>query len=328
MTKKFFYLISTISFVIFFALSFTLYQITGASSIKSLVEQMLHREQVIVRSGASSISSFIDLTSRSLLILSSNNIITPKILQDFVDNWSDTPVAGIILTDIQGQIKLTASNAEKLSLGGNVSDRDYFIAASGSPPGTISFGKPFVSRVPGAGQTFKIPVATPLYSNNKFIGVLTVSISIPSLTEKYLEPLKISPRTGIYLFNSNGDVFNGTTQEVVNQNIFHIVDEHPFLGDKIVMPLIRQKLTSNQESKLDIVIPDFSTGKLTRTLIASSPVKLNSSTKWILAITTPIDDALIFISPFVLRNVILLIFTYFSSIALSLFIYNRFLQKR
>ena len=322
--KNYFYLISILSFFIFITIGFTVYQLVGASSIKSLVEQMHHREQVIARSGASSITSFIDLTSRSLLILS-NNDINSQILNSFAKNWTDTPVAGIIFADTHGQIKLVASNIEKLSLGGNVSDRDYFIEASKSPVGSIIIGKPFISRVPGAGQIYKIPIATPVFVNNKLNGVLTVSISIPSLTEKYLDPLKISSKTGVYLINSNGDFLKSTTLETSNQNLFQFIEKHPFLGDKIIMPLVRQKLALNQETKLDIAVPDFITGKITRTLIASSPINLTPSRHWILAVTTPVDDALIFISPFIVRNVILLIVTYFVSLAISLFICNRFI---
>ena len=326
-TKNDISLISIIFFIVFVSLGYILYQTTGASSIKSMVEQMLHREQVIARSGAASITSFVDMTSRSLLILSNNNI-NSEVLNTFTKNWSGTPVVGIIFTDTKGEIKLVASNSEDLSSGGNVSNRDYFIEASKSPNNSISIGKPFISRVPGANQTtYKIPIATPVFSNNKFIGVLAVSISIPSLADKYLNSLKISSRTGIFLISSNGDFLNGSIPETADENIFQLAEEHPFLGDKIIIPMIRQKLALTQETKLDIAIPDFTTEKITRTLIASSPTNLSPSMKSMLVVTTPLEDALIFISPFMFRNIILVIVIYIISITISLFVFSHFIKK-
>ncbi|MFA6008186.1 MAG: hypothetical protein WC784_06145, partial [Candidatus Shapirobacteria bacterium] len=70
MIKKYpFKFTALIFFIIFCALSSFVYFIIGAGSVNSLIEQMLHREQVITRSGAKSIASFVELSSKSLSIL-------------------------------------------------------------------------------------------------------------------------------------------------------------------------------------------------------------------------------------------------------------------
>lgn len=316
-----------IFFVIFCALSSFVYLTLGSGSISALIEQMLHREQVITRSGAKSIASFIDLSSKSLIILANDENLTPDKIKNFIDKWANTPLTGIILTDSQGQVVTAFSNTESLSSGGNIADRDYFQAAMESSPQKIIVGKPVISRISGANQNYKIPIATPVFYNNQFNGVLSFSISIPILTNDYLDPLKISDQTDIILLDKQGHIFNSIHFQIVGQNIFEYVDQNPFLGDKIVMPILKEKIGLNSEFKLDIVIPNPTTGKLTRTLIASAPIFINSNNQWILAITTPVSDALIFISPFIFKNILLIIFSFFISIAATLFLFNHYIKN-
>jgi hypothetical protein len=298
----------------------------GSGSTKSVIEQMLHREQVITRSGARSISGFIDMSSKSLLTLADQENVTDQELKEFIDNFKDTPITGVIKTDNQGKIISAFSNTENLSSGGDISDRDYFQSIKKNPSQKIIIGKPSVSKVIGANQTVKIPITTPIIKNNQFKGVFSISISVPLLTNDYLDSLKISNQTDIILLDKDGYFLSSVHPEIIGQNISEYVEKHPFLGDKIVVSIIQEKLKQNDEQKLDMVIPNLFTGKITRTLIASSPINFDNN-KWVLVITTPVDDALIFISPFILKNLLGICISFFISLTLSIYLFNRYIKS-
>lgn len=318
--------ISLIFFVIFCALSNFVYFMLDNGSVNSLIEQMLHREQVIVRSGAKTISGFIDLSSKSLLALANQDEVTDHELKDFIDNFSNTPITGVIRTNQQGEIVSAFSNIEKLSSGGNVSDRDYFQSAKSNPNQKIIFGKSIVSRATGASQDYKIPIVTPVVKNGQFKGVITISISVPLLTNHYLDSLKISDQTDIILIDKDGYFLSSHHPEVVGQSIAGYIEKNPFLGDKLIFPTIQQKLQETDEQKLDLVIPNLTSGKLTRTLIASTPINFDNN-KWFLVITTPVDDALAFVSPFILKNILGIFISFFVSIFITLYLFNRFIKN-
>lgn len=315
-----------IFFIIFCALSSFVYFTLGAGSTKSLIEQMLHREQIIARSGTKSISSFIELSSKSLLVLANEENLSSDKLKDFIDNWANTPVVGIIQSDAKGQIIAASSNIDNLSPGGNIADRDYFQTAKNFPNQKIIVGEPVISRATGANQNYKIPLATSIYKNGQFKGIISLSISVSSLTQDYLESLKISNQSDIILIDKEGHFLSSVHPEIIGQSIFEYITNHPFLGDKILMPKLKEYIEINNEQKIDIAIPNLYTGKITRTLIATSPINIDNN-QWILVITTPVSDALVFISPFILRNLLGIIFSFFISIAITLFLFNRYLKN-
>lgn len=314
-------------FVIFCALSSFVYLTLGSGSVKSLIEQMLHREQIIARSGVRSIASFIDLSSKSILILADNPNLNSDNIKFFIESWTDTPLSGIIQVDKRGEIITAFSNIETLKAGGNVFDRDYFQSALKLTSPKVIIGKPVISRATGANQSYKIPLAVPLFKNNQFDGIISVSVTITLLTQNYLEPLKISNQTEIFLINSEGIILSSLHSEVIGDSIQNYVANHPFLGDKIVSSQIQKKINLGGEHKLDIAIPNLSTGKITRTLIAIAPITIRDNSQWYLAITTPAEDALIFISPFIMRNLLGIIISFFVSIAITLFLFNRFVKN-
>ncbi|MFA6007393.1 MAG: cache domain-containing protein, partial [Candidatus Shapirobacteria bacterium] len=266
------------------------------------------------------------LSSKSLSILANEENLTPEKLKNFIDNWANTPITGIIQSDNRGKIISAFSNTESLLPGGDISDRDYFQTAKNSPTQKMIVGKPVISRATGTDQSYKIPLATPIYKNGQFRGVISLSVSASSLTQNYLESLKISDQSDIILIDQDGYFLSSVHSEIIGQNIFDYFKEHPFLGDKIVMPIIREKIKIDNEQKLDVAIPNLFTGKLTRTLMVSSPIKLDHN-QWILVITTPVSDALIFISPFILRNLLGIIVSFFISIGITLFLFNRYIKN-
>jgi hypothetical protein len=315
-----------IFFIIFCTLSLFVYLTMGSGSLNSIVEQMLHREQIIARSGAKSIESFIQLSSKSLLILANSDNLSTDQLKFYINSWRGTPLTGLIQTDSSGQIINAVSNTEHLISDGSVASRDYFQKAQKNQTPGIIIGQPVISRVPGANQNYKIPIAVPLFKNNQFNGILSVSISVPILTNDYLNTLKISGQTDIILLDQSGNFLNSVHTDVVGQNIFDYINQHPFLGDKIIVSTLKDKINEIGEHKFDIAIPNLFTGKITRTLIASAPINFGNTT-WILAITTPVDDALVFVSPFILKNFLEIAIVFFLSLAITLFLFNRFIKN-
>ena len=318
--------ISLIFFIIFCTFSTIIYLSIGSGGTKSMIEQMLHREQIIARSGAKSISTFIDLNSKALLTLADQENVTDQELKEFINNFSGTPITGAVKTDANGKVVSTHSNVENLTSGADISNRDFFQSAKNDPSQKLIISKPFISTIEGANQNYKVSITTPIVKQGQFQGILSISISIPILTDNFLNSLKISDQTDIILLDKDGYFLSSNYPQVVGRSIKEYVEKNPFLGDKLIVSMIQEKLQETDEQKIDIVIPNLSTGKLTRTLIASSPVNFENN-KWILVITTPVQDALVFVSPFILKNILGIFISFFISISISLYLFNRFIKN-
>jgi len=322
-----------IFFVIFCTLSFFVYLTLGSGSTSSLIEQMLHREQVIARSGAKSIRSLLLASSNSLFILARNEkIILPSsqtqiLLEQTVNNWLETPLSQISLIDTKGKVIAAASNQDKiLNLNAVATGRDYFENGLKLPKNGLFVGKPILPRLPGLQNKYLIPVSIPVYNQDRITGIIMATFYVSDLTSAYLDPLKISDQTNIILLDEAGNFLSSVHPEIIGQNIFEYFNNHPFLGDKIIMPMFKEKIKQGGEQKLDIAIPNLSTGKVTRTLTAFSPINLGNN-KLMLLVTTPVDDALVFISPYIIRNLLGIIISFFISIFITLFLFNRYIKN-
>lgn len=295
-----------------------------------LVDQMLHREQVIARAGADSIEAFLELAGNSLILEARGPRIievggnTQKELDNFIADWEDTPFVETILTDEEGEV-LFVANREKTGTktGVSVSDRDYFLAAKKAQPGEVFAGKPILPRLGAYEGQFLLPLATPVYKDNEFRGVLGMAILLSELNRTFLDPLKISQETKIHLVDKEGVFLATHIPELTGVNFFEYLEENPFPGSDLLIERFKaefEKAVEKEEGKLVYTRNELADKtNLRQWLLAYSVIHLEGSPgqseethqHWILAVETPKEDALAFYPPFYSNQVAALVFVLF-----------------
>lgn len=298
----------------------------GSGAKAALIEQVLHREQVISRSGALAIESFLDLTGKSLLVLASEpNVYSLEAdarnqVIDFVETWMDTPLAAAILVDKEGIVKYDWNRLKKEEVGVSVADREYFAWAKTASKGEVRIFNPIISKLGATKERFIVPIATPLIgAQGNFNGAAVGVILLSELAKDYLDPLKISGNTRIYLLSEEGVILYSPIESLVGANYFDYLSQNPFLGSAVLVPILKERVVSEEEGKLDIVLLNEETKKLTRYLIAHSPIFLeNKTVHWTLAVATPVDDALVFMGPIYTRQMIVFVVAFLFVLALGI----------
>ena len=280
------------------------YKITERRTKQSLVEQMLDREQVVSRAGARSMEKFLEDLANSLQVLSTDSQINGGAvaaqlrLEKFITSWTDTPVQSVVLTDKQGVVISNANNLElPIQLGTELKDREHFQWAKEAGSNEVYLSKPVMARVGSIKGKYIIPVAASVRVGKEFKGMLSAPITIADLTKRYLDPLKISEETRIYFMNSDGVVLYSPLEKMIGVNYIEMLKERPFTGSEVAVEKFEEVLKKPENGELDISLRNEETGELTRYLIAYSPVFHNGE-HCILAVATPVKDAMVFFQDF------------------------------
>ena len=298
--------------VLMLLMAVILYLVLGKQASDALVEQMLHREQLATRAGANSFEIFFNLFSRSLLIQAEREI-TNSVLNNFSLRWDGTPVAGAILVDESGRVKFNGNRLQAPEVGEDLSDRDYFAWAKTAKKGEVFISSPAISRLGASKGKYIVGVATPIIDDRGvFKGLLSAAVILDEMVGQYLESMKVTEKSLIYLTDEGGDIVLTNQSDVLGKNFFEEISKRPFLGSKVLAEKLRRILSLRQEGKLDIAAPE-------RMLIAYAPVAVGNN-HLMLGIATPVSDALVFLSPFYFRNlaVIALAFLGFLVIAIRI----------
>ena len=285
------------------------YLLINSQAKDVLVEQMLHREQLATRAGAVSIVAFFNLYDRTIADLATRKEIvnfspeSAQLLDDFMLRWGGTPVAGIAVLDKDGIVKFHGSGSLMLDIGTSLGDRDYFIKSKAAKAGDMLISSPLISRSRDSEGKYILTVSTPIFSKDgNFVGVLASSISLSELTTEYISPLRITGKSFEYLLNEDGEVL-GTDQEgILGVNFLDQLKSNPFVGSKIQRDELKNILSSGMEGKLEVAYPtDIKLQIPKPMLIAYSPLDIGEN-HLMLAMSTPTEDALIFLFPIYARS--------------------------
>ena len=310
------------SAIFFVGLGVAVYVLMGKEAVSMLSEQMLHREQAITRAASNSIHGFVDLLGKSMIVyLRTYGGDREELASSFTSEWKGTPVFSAVIVSKDGIVDTVYERAAKFiphEVSPKVDDRDYYIWAKSAKAGEIFVGNPIKPRSGTVQDQFLLPLSTPIMKNGVFDGVFGVTLLLDDLTKSYLDSLRISDKTEVYLVSQEGlIIYSDRFQEPIGRNIFDHLEENSFLGSSLVSGVVRDTLNAGGEGKLKIVYPSFDSGILSEKLIAYAPVNLGNGQHWFLAVATPIQDALIFMTPFYLRQVILIILIFISILIYS-----------
>lgn len=316
----------TIAVVVSVAGASIVFWIVGKNVEASLVEQLFFRQQVFARAGANSIEDFLASVSSSV----SSYAQMEKVIEGqegaqdrldlFVKRWLDTPVFSIALTDSEGIVVVSANRQGREMRGDTLADRDYFLWAKQAQAGQVFIGQAIYGRFGPVKDKLLIPVASTVFSEDEFKGVLISTVVLSELTKTYLDPLKIFPETRVYLIDSAGTMLHAPYEKFIGQNYFDYLASIEFKGkEKAVEGVegLRKATTIAKEGKLDVIFPNEATGKLNRFLISHSPIKYQENTHWTLVMASTLSTALVFFPHFYAHQIGILVFVVFVVIALS-----------
>lgn len=280
-----------------FSTIITLFYLGTVKLEESITEQILHRGQVIVRAGAYSINSYLDVVGNSVSLLADGYIFSSikeplmqERLDEYVHTFAGTPVAGIAWTDKNGIIRHNSNISGQRDIGTDVSDREYFNWAQGAGVGDVYISRPFISRLGSTKGKAVITVAAPTLMDGKFEGVLVSAISLSDLTRIFLDPLKISEKDRIYLIDPDGFIIDSPKDKFLGVNYLDFLEDQSYSGKEESVESLKSALKGNSEGKLSIILPDEELGGYSRFLIAHAPLKIKGNNLK-LAIATPFSEA-------------------------------------
>jgi hypothetical protein len=264
------------------------YLILSRGASDSVTQQLMLRKQVYARANAANIGTFFDSIGKSVTLRAQLDAVergdetTVERLDDFVGEWGDNGiVSGIILTDSKGIVTFNSGVSGIRDEGADVSDRDYFVwAKNQQAEGEYFVGQPVVSRLGDSEGKIVVPVASPVFKDGIFWGVLVSAVKLEPLTERFLNLMKISGQTDVYLVDNNKEILYSTP----NSSLFS--------SD------MKKKLTIGQEGQFQ---------EQSR-LVVYSPISLGEQ-GWLVIVAAPTKEVFSLAVPFYVRHAAILILT-------------------
>jgi len=302
-----------ISVVFFLILGIGLAQVAKSQVQRSLVEQMLHREQVIARSEARSIERFFESVARVVMtesdcpMIEAFGLAAQERMSELIDKWEGIALTELLLIDSQGQVKYEVSREETRVVenpGVSVADREYFIQAKSAKESRIYIGDPVQARGGPFQGEYVVPVAAPIIEAGRFKGVLVGGVLLSQLIDNYLEPLIISERTEVHLINSENVIIGSSLVDLIGNNLSKYTESGVREETRIKLEELVKEVEETSEGKVEVVLESLDgSGKQEEILIAVSTVHLDKVSlgglpDWYVAVETPREDAMHFFGMF------------------------------
>ena len=261
------------------------YLVLGQEIEATVTQQLLDRKRTIARAEVGNIKTFFEKFGNSIATLAQLSSIEARDadavsdMDIFVKQRREAGlIGGVVLTDKNGVVQFNS--------GESLADRDYFVwAKSEGERGKYFISQPVVSIV---------VVASPVYQNNAFAGVVASSVKLEPLAKRFFGLMKVSDLTEVYLVDGNGDLlYSNAAPDAVGSNISQLFSNDRALSDKI-------------KNALGATVGDqFRTEKH---LIAYSPVILGTQS-WLFIISSPALEVVNLTRPFYVRQASVLILT-------------------
>lgn len=287
------------------ALGAVFYFVLGREARSTITEQKLRQEQTIARAEASNIESFFQVFGDSVAVLAqlssmeSRNARTVRDMDTFVEQWRASDlVAGGALTDRFGVVEFNSNISGTADVGATLSDRDYFVWAKNQPgEGEYFVAQPVISRLGASEGQVIVPVASPVFRNGIFTGVLVSAVKLKPVTERFFGLIKISDLTNIFLVDEYGDLlFSSSGPDTFGVSIFEPLQGRLFFGSQTVSSSLENALKRFEEGRLQ-----------TEThIVAYSPIKLGTQ-NWLLIVSSPLENISDLTKPVLIRQTAMLL---------------------
>lgn len=255
-------------------------------SRQALTEQIQHRQQLAVRTGAKSIETLLSYLGKNIVILT--NEPTQKQLIEFVDIWKDNNVVGVIAVDKNGKVVAASNREEKVAIGQTVIERGYFKWAQTAVKGSYKIFPPIISKLGSSKGNYILTISSPIIKNQKFDGVITTAVLLSDLAKGYLDNIGVLDSSQVYLITNQGEIVYSDVPELTGRNIENIFD-NDFLGKDKVIEILSNEIKKEDETKFKLAMPNFETDLIEPYLVSTAPVSV-SGQLWKLVVVTPEKD--------------------------------------
>jgi hypothetical protein len=272
-----------------------------------MVERVKTQVLIQARSQALSIAEFFKDKQVSLLLLAESEPVKRmeeiegrKALKVYVDNLyqKSGSVADVVRVDKSGVIVWNINIRENREGEGNlIADREYFVwAKEQKEPGEVFINTPVIAR----GGLFKgnwgAVMATPVFYQGTFNGIVFVSFSVEDLTKKYITPMAFSPETNSLIISQDGTIVASNDTNLVGRNAIELVQQKEWKGREEMTILLKSSLEGKEEA---VVHPCFRYGGFDnpeKAISAYSPMRVNGNL-WSMWISVPYEEAIKFAWP-------------------------------
>ncbi|MCX6258140.1 MAG: ATP-binding protein [Bacteroidia bacterium] len=130
-------------------------------------------------------------------------------------------------------------------------------------------------------STYSVPLYSGINSNKKFVGILTIELSLEWL-QQYVNEIKVQETGYGFMISKTGCIVTHPVKDLImNETIFSIADEQ----NSTELRKIGRNMIKGETSFAEFEYRDVKTGKLS--WIAYAPVTLNA---WSLGIVFPVDE--------------------------------------
>jgi hypothetical protein len=214
-------------------------------------------------------------------------------LQLLTKQFGEGIFSDIVRTDEKGIVQWVVNleddrDGEKIS----IADRDYFNwAEEQTIPGKIFVSQPLISRGGKEEGNYILVMATPIFYQEKFNGILFFTFSLKELTEKYITPLVFSPRVQSLIVAQEGEVVASTVSEAVGENILEYAQQGKWEGQDEYLTMVEKALIEKEGSAIHNYYLSSPYNKLIKAITVYVPIEINDQT-WSLWITVPYEEAI------------------------------------
>ena len=250
-----------------------------------LLEKTKTRQSIIAIAGSQVIENFFEARKVKLHYLANleeiktiDEVKGRKAIRDFIDQIKDKPLTSVVRIDKNGKVLWSENKLhQKVEEGIDASDRSYFQwAKSQTEEGLVVLSEPVIARTGIVKGSLVIVMATPVFYKGQFNGVLTMVISTNELTDRFIEPLTVSPGSQQLILEKNGQVIAS-----------HNCAQNP---KKISTESFKEQ---NGSLVMDLAID----GQMQKKIVGYAPIEIDQN-YWYLLVSAPYEEVANQLYPF------------------------------
>lgn len=211
----------------------------GIRAEKTIAEQVNAQKLTLARSGGLAISEFLEDKKADLLFLAEIESIKKDEEEEAIKTIlalgkglkAKGEISGdIVRVDKEGLV-IWGINVERLERyrgeqGVSVADRDYFVWAKGQEKlGMVFVGQPVTSRGGFLEGKWVTTMATPVFYQDEFNGLVFMNFLLEDLAQRYVSPAVFSPETHSMLLSQDGVVIASDVSGTTGENVYQYIEE-------------------------------------------------------------------------------------------------------
>ncbi len=282
---------------IFFTVVIGFYWLAVRKTDQVLIERLEGYELSMARSSALSITEFLKTRKKELVLLSELEVIQAEketegmeILNALAKELKkeNVPVGNIVRVDKGGfavwGVNVRLGKQDEAAKGVYLGDRACFLwAKEEGEKGRVFIAEPILAEGGFLKGKRVVSMNTPVFYKGEFNGLIVTTFLVDELSNKFIEPLFLTPNTYYSIFNEQGTLIISTFAELVGRNILQVQEEGNWPEDS---RLLVKRAIRGEEGVAYHGYTNLLTKKPEKAVSAYSPIKINGDT-WSLWVSIP-----------------------------------------